>query len=514
MTLPRPRPGGLRGVLAAGSLAVVVGLSACTSGAPGLPGEPADPPTAGRSLVREAADAAVRRRVDVVADTWSRVDEHRRVLVQLPEFSRSPRPGVVSAQYKPYVEHFLADQAGRPVPGPQEPAPTLTIRWHAAVVSDAVMGIVVSTEEFAGANGTSDERMHWVDRRTGALVGWRELIRDDRRPAFEREVRAALRDTRGVDEAALSQVFADRADEGRRPADRTTAAGLEPSIVFDLDGSVFVLFPPGAIAAQSAGRLVARIPTDQAADLVSDIGRAARDAALADDGRGSRASGSSSSTPAAASPEPDPGRSTDCARARCVTLTFDDGPVPETERLLDILERRRVTATFFMIGASVVHYPDVARRVVTSGHEVGVHGWGHEQFATMAPDAVHREIERTADAITQVTGTQARYLRPPFGVHDASSDKQAAASGLPVVLWDVDSLDWKDGDERAIRQEVLRHVRPGSVVMMHDILPTTASAVPGVIDDLRRAGYTIVPLRDILSDPRPGAVARPVPPAR
>ncbi|WP_313663871.1 polysaccharide deacetylase family protein [Cellulosimicrobium cellulans] len=182
----------------------------------------------------------------------------------------------------------------------------------------------------------------------------------------------------------------------------------------------------------------------------------------------------------------------DCTVDRCVALTFDDGPGADTERLLKTLAEKHVTATFFLVGTNVEKRPDVVRDTAAGGHLLANHTWDHPQLTTLDDDEVRAELERTQDAITEASGETPTFLRPPYGDVDDRVRSVATRTGLQVILWNLDTLDWKTKDAAETRRRAVEGARPGSVVLMHDIHATTVDAVPGIIDDLRAEGYTLV----------------------
>ncbi|PRZ08850.1 peptidoglycan/xylan/chitin deacetylase (PgdA/CDA1 family) [Isoptericola sp. CG 20/1183] len=190
----------------------------------------------------------------------------------------------------------------------------------------------------------------------------------------------------------------------------------------------------------------------------------------------------------------------DCREDRCVALTFDDGPVAETQRLLRILERKDAPATFFMVGDNVAARPEIARAVVDGGHLVGNHTWNHPQLTTLDDGEVRDEIRRTQDAVTDATGSTPFLLRPPYGDVDGRVRSLATRTGLDVVLWSLDTRDWESRDAREIRRRVRAEVEPGSNILLHDIHATSVDAVPKIIADLRKENYVLV-TADLLVGP-------------
>lgn len=184
---------------------------------------------------------------------------------------------------------------------------------------------------------------------------------------------------------------------------------------------------------------------------------------------------------------------------RVAYLTFDDGPGPDTGRLLDILAAKGVRATFCVVGQRVEENPELIRRIVAEGHTVCNHSWDHPgDFDTLAPDVLAGQIGRTQDAVIAATGHTPRYLRAPGGrFGDRTGPVHQAAQQARTLLlgWGVDSRDWTNPGAATIVSTVLGTVTPGAIILMHDAGGTdrqqTLDALPGVIDGLRASGYTL-----------------------
>ena len=174
---------------------------------------------------------------------------------------------------------------------------------------------------------------------------------------------------------------------------------------------------------------------------------------------------------------------------RTVALTFDDGPHPElTPRLLDILEREKVRATFFVIGSCAAYRPDIVRRAFAAGHEIGNHTWSHPVLTRVSLAQAAEEISRTDALLNDLTGDIPNTLRPPYG---AMNDRLSElASPRPLMLWDVDTLDWKTRSTPAVERAAT--TSDGGIVLLHDIHPTTVEAVPAIIRSFKSRGYRFV----------------------
>ena len=189
---------------------------------------------------------------------------------------------------------------------------------------------------------------------------------------------------------------------------------------------------------------------------------------------------------------------------KCVALTFDDGPGPYTSRLLGYLAAKDVHATFFMLGQQVQVYPKVAAAVAAGGHEIGVHTWDHRSLPELSNARIGTEISSTVSILRKATGVNPTLLRPPYGATNSRVATIAKQQGLAEVMWSVDTLDWKTRSTAKTIAAAKNDTRRGSIILVHDIHPTTVEAVPGIIDALQAKGYHFVTVTQLLGDPKPG----------
>ncbi|NUR82911.1 MAG: polysaccharide deacetylase family protein [Nonomuraea sp.] len=182
----------------------------------------------------------------------------------------------------------------------------------------------------------------------------------------------------------------------------------------------------------------------------------------------------------------------DCAKVKCLALTFDDGPSKYTPALLDTLKKQKVKATFFLMGKHAEKYPKIARREVREGHVVGNHTFDHPHLTQLTDLDIQVQIESTQDAIRRATGVTPRLFRPPYGDTDDRIADLAGQEGLPQILWTGTTLDWKLRDQKKITAAVLRLARRDGVILMHDVVPQTVRAMPGIVKELKKRGYHLV----------------------
>lgn len=188
-----------------------------------------------------------------------------------------------------------------------------------------------------------------------------------------------------------------------------------------------------------------------------------------------------------------------------IAITFDDGPNPETtNKLLKILADRGVKATFFVLGSRAEQSPDILRAMVAAGHEVANHSWNHPQLNKIPVASADKQIEDTNTVIQNATGVKPRYLRPPYGAMNATLQRHIEEKyGMTFIYWSVDPLDWKVRDSNAVYDQIMRQVRPGAIILSHDIHPTTVAAMPRVIDALLEKGYKFKTVSELIALDRP-----------
>jgi len=180
---------------------------------------------------------------------------------------------------------------------------------------------------------------------------------------------------------------------------------------------------------------------------------------------------------------------------KLVALTFDDGPSPDTTpRLLDILQEKDVPATFFSLGNMARTNPDIIKRAKKEGHEIASHTLSHQNLIRLPAAAIQADIDEARAIIKSITGHSPHYTRPPYG---NINDNVRAAVGTPMILWSVDTEDWKTKTTESIVSITMSEVHDGAIILMHDIHPTSVDAVPTLIDTLRKEGYEFVTISEL-----------------
>ena len=195
-----------------------------------------------------------------------------------------------------------------------------------------------------------------------------------------------------------------------------------------------------------------------------------------------------------------------CSVVKCVALTFDDGPGPFDDRLLQILKDNDAKATFFLIGNKVAANPAGAKRIAEAGMEIGNHTWEHPNMATIPTDDIAGQFSKANDAITTATGRTPTIYRPAGGLSSEAVRQNAAKFGLAEILWDVIPFDWaNDSNTAATRYMLMTYIKPGSVVLFHNTYSSTVDLVYQFIPVLKANGYRLVTVSELLGPRAPGS---------
>lgn len=353
----------------------------------------------------------------------------------------------------------------------------LAVGWQLLARSDSTTGVQLWVGEQHGLEVKLERVTVWYDHATRGMLSLRDLFAPSAWPAAQRALVSALR------------------QHSDRPAKvkavlptRDPPEGEGPTFGFAIDGSLVVTLAAHSLSAHRQPASV-RLAPGPLQSRLSRAGRlasaAARDHQLGDTGGGR----------------------VNCSIGKCVALTFDDGPGPYTAELVSILQQRNVPATFFLVGDRVHRAPDLVATLADAGLEVGNHSSHHDELTFLGPREIEHDLAATSRAISAITGRQPVLLRPPYGSRNPTVDTVSKKLGMAEILWNVDTLDWRYPDPDRIRHAAVNPSRRGSIILMHDIHRTTVAAVPRIIADLQRRGFTLVTVTQLLKDPpRPGKV--------
>ncbi|WP_037970543.1 polysaccharide deacetylase family protein [Streptosporangium amethystogenes] len=182
----------------------------------------------------------------------------------------------------------------------------------------------------------------------------------------------------------------------------------------------------------------------------------------------------------------------DCAKVKCIALTFDDGPGKYADKLLDTFKKYNSKATFFLEGQYVKSRPAFAKRMVAEGHDIGNHSYSHPHLRELSEDRIREELTKTQDIVKKSTGKYPTTIRPPYGEFDQRVAAIATEMGMPIVLWNGGSRDWATKNEKAIYDEVLKNAKRDGVILMHDWVEQTVKVMPKLLTALQKQGYHVV----------------------
>lgn len=186
----------------------------------------------------------------------------------------------------------------------------------------------------------------------------------------------------------------------------------------------------------------------------------------------------------------------DCRLTPCVALTFDDGPGPYTPDILTILDDFNVQATFYPVGQQMTSWPTMLPLIANAGHDIGNHTMSHPKLSSLSTREQQAEISGLDALVVERIGILPTSIRPPFG--DTPDADLPDPHNRPVVMWSVDSLDWKKRTSGAIVDEVLADIGAGDIILMHELYQRSVDALPEILAALADRGLTVVTVADLL----------------
>ena len=188
-------------------------------------------------------------------------------------------------------------------------------------------------------------------------------------------------------------------------------------------------------------------------------------------------------------------------KEKVVALTFDDAVEENTTKVLDVLKKHNIKATFFLVGSKVEKHPSIVKRIVNEGHIVANHTYSHSGFfPTSSKKKVGQEITKCADAIQNTVGKRPVLFRPPFGVTNPIIGKAVRALGLKTIGWSIRSLDTVKGKTREeVAQKVLKNLHAGAIILLHDRCQEADSLVENIIEGAHKQGYVFASLDKMIN---------------
>lgn len=192
--------------------------------------------------------------------------------------------------------------------------------------------------------------------------------------------------------------------------------------------------------------------------------------------------------------------------APMVAITFDDGPHPKYSlEIAEALKKHGAVATFFVLGSRAEKYKSTIAAIAKNGNEIGNHTYSHKELTRLKKTEIINELGKTSDILKDITGVKPVLIRPAYG---SVNDKVRLYAGSPLILWSIDTLDWKTRDTEKIIHKTLNEVKDGDIILMHDIYGTTAKAAEVIIRELKARGYRMVTVSQLYkargTDLKPG----------
>ncbi|MFG1941290.1 polysaccharide deacetylase family protein [Nonomuraea sp. NPDC048826] len=398
----------------------------------------------------------------------------RRVHISYPELSdAAPLNEKLREDARGRLEEFRRSARGTSFP-------ELNVDWHFVAAGDAI-GVRLRAGRSHGTGWQHATTTLWYDPGTRRAMDSTGLLTGD----------PALREVAGLVKAGLR----DRGAE----VDREQAVPRRDrfdSMAFNADGDLVVEFDDCELGPCSLGRLAVAVPAGRVRPLLSDTGRRAQQAArlAGQQVAVKRPKAPSSPAPAAVSSR---AGTVDCTKTKCVALTFESGPGPETGRVLDTLRAAGARATFFTVGCNAAGEPELLRRMSAEGHLVGNHSYKHRDLARLSTSGIADSLARTEAVVTAAIGRRPTLVSAPYGSVSTELRNVAREQGLAVVDAGVDTADWRDRDSEEIADRVVARAHPGAIVRLHDTQRTTVAAVPDILERLTGKGYTFVTVPEL-----------------
>lgn len=179
---------------------------------------------------------------------------------------------------------------------------------------------------------------------------------------------------------------------------------------------------------------------------------------------------------------------------RMIALTFDDGPNYNTSKIIDVLNKYDIKATFFVLGSRAINNKDILKKMADSGMEIGNHTYNHLLLTKYDENKIRSEIEDTSEVIYSATKKRPKLLRPSYG---SVNNKIKKVANMPIIIWDIDTLDWKYHNSKRITSRVVNKVRDGDIILMHDIYSASLNALSNIIPILQDNGYEFVTIDEL-----------------
>ena len=180
-----------------------------------------------------------------------------------------------------------------------------------------------------------------------------------------------------------------------------------------------------------------------------------------------------------------------------IALTFDDGPHPQyTVQILNALKKYNGHATFFVVGNRTQKYSGVIKQISKNGNQIGNHTYSHKQLTKLSESGIKNELKKTSDILQNIIQKKPSIIRPTYG---SVNNRVKSCAGAPLILWSIDTLDWKTKSKTTTVNKVVGKVKDGDIVLMHDLYKTSAQAAEAIIQNLTAKGYKLVTIDELFA---------------
>lgn len=179
---------------------------------------------------------------------------------------------------------------------------------------------------------------------------------------------------------------------------------------------------------------------------------------------------------------------------KTIAFTFDDGPSTYDLEIIKALKESHATATFFIVGSRINNYQRSIHSMIDNNMEVGSHSYNHKYLSKINNESILYELNETNNSFKNITGKELKLLRPPYG---SFKENIHSLSGMPIILWSVDTLDWKYRDSKKVYNSILNNLKDGDIVLMHSLFESTKDAVIKVLPELYKRGYQVVSVSEL-----------------
>lgn len=486
------------------SIALAAVTTLALSGCGTDPGTPAKPAAKGGSAPAAPAPALAeftKAEASLVKglEMTKYSDTERKIEAEVPVV---PGARTLSSAMEVVREHVLRGAA-------MERASEVSVASQVLASGPDVVGVEISSKVKADSGEQAKSSVVWYDGAARRAYSSPAMIDSDQWGAFKQAVAKAA--GKSVDAKKLSQAL----DSEAAPM------GDGPSIGFSPAGDVVLRFAAGTV---SDKEYAVTVPAAQTDSLLSAFGIRARTASTKpsafDPATVPPAASAPSSAPKATStpgtkasgaagnavPRPSTAVGTDCTVVKCVALTFDDGPGPESDKVVKALVENGAAGTFFQLGQAIKANPKMAKDIASAGMEVGSHTVTHQDLARSSAEKITKELDGSIATMTETYGRAPLLLRPPYGSHNKASDVIIGQKDMAIIQWSNDTNDWKTKSTTST-EAAASAAKPNDVVLMHDIHDFTVAAVPGIVRDLKAKGLTMVTISELSlnsGSPEPG----------